>query len=122
MTTPTSMPPTVTLGGEEYAIVPRFEYDALRKAVEEDALDAAILQRILEDPHQEVVPFELVRHIVNGEHPVRVWREYRGMKAGELAAEDRNCGLLPVEHRDREKDWFGQSHETNRRRASRHGG
>ena len=80
-------PPTFTLGGEEYAIVPRTEYDALRKADDENAMDAAILQRILEDPHQEVVPFELVRRIVNGEHPVRVWREDRGMKAGEPAAE-----------------------------------
>ena len=53
----------------------------------EDAMDAAILQRILEDPRQEVVPFELARRIVYGEHPARVWREYRGMKAGELAAE-----------------------------------
>lgn len=84
MTNP--IPPTFTLGGEEYAIVPRTEYEALRKAVDEDAMDAAILQRFLEGPDQEVIPFELVRRIVNGDHPVRVWREYRGMKATELAA------------------------------------
>ncbi|MCY4066487.1 MAG: helix-turn-helix transcriptional regulator, partial [Rhodospirillaceae bacterium] len=29
--------------------------------------------------------FELAERIADGEHPVRVWREYRGMKAGELA-------------------------------------
>ena len=83
MTNPT---PTFTLGGEEYAVVPRAEYEALRNAVDEDAMDAAILQRFLEEPDQEVIPFELVRRIVSGDHPVRVWREYRGMKANELAA------------------------------------
>ena len=78
--------PTITLGGEEYAVVPRAEYEALRNAVDEDAMDAAIIQRVLEDPDQELVPFELVKRIAGGEHPVRVWRDYRGMKAGELAA------------------------------------
>ena len=76
---------TVTLAGEDYAIVPLAEYDALRNAVNEDAMDAAIMKRVLEDPEQELVPFTLVKRIADGEHPIRVWREYRGMKAGELA-------------------------------------
>ena len=84
MTTPT--PPTITLGGEEYAVVPRAEYEALRNAVDEDAMDAAIIQRVLKDPDQELVPFELVKRIAGGEHPVRVWRDYRSMKASDLAA------------------------------------
>ena len=84
MTTPT--PPTITLGGEEYAVVPRAEYEALRDAVDEDVMDAAIMQRVLKDPDQELVPFELAKRIADGEHPVRVWRGYRGMKATELAA------------------------------------
>ena len=84
MTTPTL--PTITLGGEEYAVVPRAEYEALRNAVDEDAMDAAIMQRVLEDPDQELVPFDLVKRIAGGEHPVRVWRDYRDMKAGALAA------------------------------------
>ena len=82
----TSAPQTVTLAGEEYAIVPRAEYDALRAAVDEDAMDAAIIQRALDDPDQELVPFDLVQRMAGGEHPVRVWRGYRGLKAGELAA------------------------------------
>ena len=82
----TSTPQTITLGGEEYAVVPRAEYEALRDAVDEDAMDAAIMQRALKDPDQELIPFELVKRIANGEHPVRVWRDYRGMKATELAA------------------------------------
>ncbi len=82
----TSTPPTIILGGEEYAVVPRAEYEALRDAVDEDAMDAAIMQRVLKDPDQELVPFELAKRIADGEHPVRVWRDYRGMKATELAA------------------------------------
>ena len=76
---------TVTLAGEDYAVVPLAEYDALRNAVNEDAMDAAIMKRVLEDPDQELVPFALVKRIADGEHPIRVWREYRDMKAGELA-------------------------------------
>ena len=76
---------TVTLAGEDYAVVPLAEYEALRNAVNEDAMDAAIMKRVLEDPDQELVPFTLVKRIADGEHPVRVWREYRGMRAGELA-------------------------------------
>ena len=49
-------------------------------------MDAAIIRRVLANPDQELVPFELVKRIAGGEHPVRVWRDYRGMKAGELAA------------------------------------
>ena len=85
MTNPTPLQ-TVTLAGEEYAVVPRAEYEALRNAVDEDAMDASIIRRVLEDPDQQLVPFELVKRIADGEHPVRVWRNYRGMKAGELAA------------------------------------
>ena len=76
---------TVTLAGKNYAIVPLAEYEALRNAVNEDAMDAAIMKRVLEDPDQELVPFTLVKRIANGEHPVRVWREHRGRRAGELA-------------------------------------
>ncbi|MDE0150391.1 MAG: helix-turn-helix transcriptional regulator, partial [Rhodospirillaceae bacterium] len=76
----------LTFAGEQYAVVPRAEYELLCKAADEDALDAAILRQSLEEPGEELVPFELAERIADGEHPVRVWRDYRGMKAGELAA------------------------------------
>ena len=44
-------------------------------------MDAAIMKRVLEDPDQELVPFTLVKRIADGEHPVRVWREYRGFQS-----------------------------------------
>ena len=81
----TSAPQIVILAGEEYAIVPRAEYDALRTAVEEDAMDAAIIQRVLDDPDQELVPFELAKRIADGEQSdpgvARVSR-YEGQRTG----------------------------------------
>jgi ribosome-binding protein aMBF1 (putative translation factor) len=62
------------------------EYDALRTAADEDAVDAAVLRRILDDSSQEWAPAQLVKRLIDGEHPVRVWREHRGMRAKELAA------------------------------------
>ena len=76
-----STPEIIVRGGEEYAVVPRAEYEALRNAA-----DAALMRRVLEDPDQELVPFALVKRIAHGDHPVRVWRDYRGKKAAELAA------------------------------------
>ena len=77
---------TVTLAGEDYVIVRREEYDALRAAVDDDAMDAAIIQRVLADPDQTWASADLVRRIAGGEHPVRVWRTHRGMTARALAA------------------------------------
>ena len=39
-----------------------------------------------EDPDEEDVPIAFARRMWNGESPVRVWREMRGMKAADLAA------------------------------------
>ena len=58
----------------------------VKGTVDEDVLDAAIIRRVLEDPDQRTRALKLVKRIASGEHPVRVWREYRGLKAGELAA------------------------------------
>ena len=77
---------TLTLGGEEYAVIPRSEYDALRRAVDEDALDAVLLQQALDAPDQELVPIDVVKRVADGEHPVRVWRRHRGLTSSALAA------------------------------------
>ena len=79
-------PQTITLAGEAYVVVPLSEYEALRNAVDEDARDAAAMRRVLEDPDEESVPIGLVDRLLAGESPVRVWREYRGLRGVELAA------------------------------------
>ena len=82
----TTTPQTLTLAGEDYVVIRRDEYDRLRAAADEDAADVAAIQRVLDDPDETWAPAELVRRIVEGEHPVRVWRTHRGMTARALAA------------------------------------
>ncbi len=69
----------------EYVVLPWHEYQVLVAAAE-DAADRAALDDIDADPSEEELPEALVRRIVGGENPVRVWREHRGMKGTELAA------------------------------------
>ena len=78
---------TLTFSGKDYTVVPREEFEALRDTVDEDEMDIAVARRVLEDTNEEFVPFELAERIAAGVHPVRVWREYRGMTASNLAME-----------------------------------
>ena len=77
-------PQTLTLAGEDYIVIPRDEYERPRAAAHEDAAVAAI-QRVFDDPDETSAPAELVRRLVEGEHPVRVWRTHRGMTARSVA-------------------------------------
>ena len=71
--------------GEDYVGIPRDEYERLRADADEDAADVAIIRRVLDDPDETWAPAELVRQIVEGEHPVRVCRTHRRMTARSLA-------------------------------------
>lgn len=77
----------LTLSGKEYAVVPRDEFEALRNAVDEDEAEVVAAYRILGDPNEELVPFELAEQVAAGVHPVRVWRKYRGMTVSALATD-----------------------------------
>ncbi len=77
----------LTFGDKEYVVVPRDEYEALHYAAEEDEADIIVAQRVIEDADEELIPFELAERIAAGVHPVRVWREYRGITASKLATE-----------------------------------
>ena len=78
---------TLTFSGKDYTVVAREEFEALRDTVDQDEMDIAVARRILEDADEELVPFELAERIAAGVHPVRIWREYRGMTASNLATE-----------------------------------
>ena len=78
---------TLNFSGKDYTVVPREEFEALRDTVDEDEMDIAVARRVLEDADEELVPFELAERVAAGVHPVRVWREYRGMTASSLATE-----------------------------------
>ena len=49
-------------------------------------MDAGNMRQVLQDPEQEWIPAGVLRRMAAGEHPVRVWRDYRGMTARALAA------------------------------------
>jgi len=67
----------------EYAVVPYEEYAALVRLSEQmrdiRAYDAALADT------GETVPHEVVRRLVNGDSPLRVWREYRALTQAALA-------------------------------------
>lgn len=77
---------------KDMVTIPREEYDRLREAAEdlEDILayDAAMKDR------GEGVPSEFANRIIDGEHPVRVYRDWRGLSAAELG---RRSGVHPVQ-------------------------
>jgi transcriptional regulator with XRE-family HTH domain len=72
---------------DEIVVLRRSTYDALIEAVE-DALDARALAELRDREaagEAEYVPIELADKMLAGEHPVRVWREYRGLTLSALA-------------------------------------
>jgi uncharacterized phage-associated protein len=45
----------------------------------------AEIKRRLATGEEELIPAEIVDRLIDGENKLRVWREYRGMSAKELA-------------------------------------
>ncbi len=73
-------------GSPEWAVIPYEEY--LRLVEEAEMLsDIRDYDAALEEIEQgeELVPSEVVYAILDGENPIRVWREYRGYTQKELA-------------------------------------
>lgn len=67
-------------GEPEYAVVPIEEYRRM-VAVLEDAADSAAIERAwAEDAAGETISGEVVKAILAGESPLRVWRKHRGCR------------------------------------------
>lgn len=77
----------ITAGGEEYAVLPRTSFEALLEAAEDTADIAAAdaVRQEIASGRQEMIPAAIVDRLLDGENPIRVWREYRGLKASALA-------------------------------------
>ena len=72
----------------EMITITRAEYDRLREAAE-DLADLETYSRIKADiaaGREELIPSEFVDRMINGESPVRVFRDLRGMTQTALAA------------------------------------
>ena len=73
--------------GSEMAVLPRADFERLA-ARAEDAADIAAIERFrhrLAAGDEEVVPFAVAERLLDGENPVRVWREHRGLSSAALA-------------------------------------
>ncbi|MEQ5836232.1 helix-turn-helix transcriptional regulator [Marinobacter sp. NFXS9] len=69
-------------GKPEYAVLPYDEYLTLLALAEEaqDAADAREAMRELASGEDEAIPAEVANRLLSGnEHPLKVWREYRGL-------------------------------------------
>ncbi len=70
-------------GKPEYAVIPYAEFKRLIELAEERedsrALDAALAL------DEETIPHDVVKRLVAGESPLKVWREYRGWTQDTLA-------------------------------------
>jgi DNA-binding XRE family transcriptional regulator len=79
-------------GKPEFAVLPFDEYRKLLQALE-DARDVACIddfRRKVAEGKEELVPSAIVDRLLEGEHPVKVWREYRGLTLRSLA---KVCGV-----------------------------
>lgn len=68
----------------EMITITRAEYDRLREAAEDLADMQAYDQAIAAGG--EAIPLEVVKRMIDGESPLRVYREFRGMTQSSLAA------------------------------------
>ena len=76
----------------EFAVIPFDEWEKLQDRLEdlEDVAEARALSARITSGEDETFPGAFVERLFSGEHPLTVWREFRGMTRGSLAAA---CGV-----------------------------
>jgi len=74
-------------GKPEWDVVPYEEYLQLIEEAEllEDIRDFDKASAAIERGDEELIPSEVVYAILDGENPIKVWREYRGLTQQQLA-------------------------------------
>lgn len=74
-------------GKPEYVVLAWADYQALLEAAE-DAIDGVLLDAFgkrLVAGEEETIPDRVVSALLDGTHPIKVWREYRGLTQNDLA-------------------------------------
>lgn len=74
-------------GVPEYAVIPFEEYQRLLSIVEdiEDLADAQRADQEIKAGNDEAIPSDVVKRLLAGnDHPLKVWREYRGLSQESL--------------------------------------
>ncbi len=74
-------------GKPEWAVVPYETYLQLVEQAEilEDIRDYDSAKAAVERGDEELVPSEVVYALLDGQNPIKVWREYRGLTQQQLA-------------------------------------
>ncbi len=73
--------------GGEFVVIERSEFEALLAAAE-DASDLADIAGVkCRATASDYLPFDTAERILDGENPIRVWRQHRGLSASGLAIE-----------------------------------
>lgn len=76
----------VEIAGAQMVLLSRAEFDRLNEAAEHYSdIVAAVEAQQRKEEGEEYVPAEVVRQLLDGENPLKVWRKYRGMTLDALA-------------------------------------
>lgn len=79
-------------GVPAFAVIPIDEFNRLIEPLE-DAEDSSTLERLAADVasgNEKTYPHEVIKALINGANPVKVFREYRNMTPAQLASA---CGV-----------------------------
>ena len=78
-------------GEPAFVVLPIADWQRLVEQLQdlEDALD---IETITNDPNRRTIPAAVVDRLLDDEHPLKVWREHRGLSRAELAT---MTGLTP---------------------------
>ncbi|MGV3550013.1 helix-turn-helix domain-containing protein [Rhizobium sp.] len=76
-----------TPNGEDMIVLSKSDYEALldRAELTEDLAAVDSYRRKLEAGEEEAIPEEFANRLIDGENPIRVYRDLRGLSARELA-------------------------------------
>ncbi len=93
-------------GRPEWAVLPFADYQKMVEALE-DGADAKTLDevvRALAEGEEESIPADVTHRILDGESPLRVWREYRGLTLHDLAqrCEVTDAAISQIENHKRQ--------------------
>ncbi len=73
--------PTGANGEHEFAVLPIDEY---RRLVKRD-MDATDIESARRAENDEDLPWEMVKRLLDGDNPIKVWRRHRGLTQAQLA-------------------------------------
>lgn len=73
--------------GDDLVVLPKSDYDRLVELAEDrgDAAAAAEMRRQVRSGEQKVFPADVTNRLIDGENPVKVFREHRGLTQAQLA-------------------------------------